>query len=149
MVTTLNNPKQNMPTEMEINRRMDDIQSEFAQIPTIGHFDLEMKEVNFGDILITLTRRKDNGFFDVSERIIGYNEPLDFIAESFNYPNTITPRTCGSIAKFQLKSASFGRYGHLVLKHSDGSIEEFKCKKEHREEITSLLQARLGDKFKK
>ena len=137
-----------MLTDMDILKRMDDITSELAQVKKIGAYNVFLTESHpRGNIQILLVSHKNK---DVSlSWVIGYNDPLDHISDCLGYNNVITPRFANSLAVDGLKLAYFDAFGHLVLEHDDGSREEYKCEKKIREEITSILRERLGDKFKK
>lgn len=137
---------------METQHRMDEIMAEYACLKQIGDYDIELQQVMKpiqgeykGDVLVILKHLKDISFR--AERVISYTEPLDFIAHTFSYTNTITPRTA-DVSLLGLQEAHFSESGNLILVHDDQSKEEFKVKKEHRVEVISILKDKLGNKFK-
>lgn len=128
--------------EEYIMNRINQIMDEYAQLKNLTDYDLTLEAIgNSGDVNITLKK----GLITF-ERTIGYKEPLDFIADTFTYPDTFHPRS-KDIALDTLKIAYFNELGRLVVEHDD-STEIFKVKDAQREEVKSILKEKLGNKFK-
>lgn len=129
--------------EEHIMNRINQIMDEYAQLKQLNDFELTLEAVgNSGDVNVLLKK----GDFTI-ERLIGYKEPLDFVGETFGYPNTFHPRS-RDIALNSVKSAYFGDYGDLVVNHED-STEVFKVKDAQRDEVKDLLKEKLGSRFGK
>jgi len=127
--------------------RMDEIISEYAQLPEMEHVDLILQEEGSqGDVLVLLSGMTQGGSKRTAERVIGFKEDLGWIADTFDYPNTFTPRS-KDIALKGLKRAYFNSHGYLVLERDD-TREEFKVKDTQKEEVISILRHKLGKLFK-
>ena len=130
---------------MEIKERMQDIINEYAQIVhDIGDISLEHVGED-GDIKVLLSKTTDKGN-RTAERVIAYDEPLDFISETFHYPNTFTPRS-KDMSLEGLVMAYFNDFGELIVERKD-TLESFKVKSEQMDEVAEILRVKLGKKFK-
>jgi len=130
-------------TEIEIMDRMTEILEEYSTLPQIEKFDLTLEAIGSdGTIKVLLSGKKQ----DTAERIITPQEPLYFICDTFNYPNTFTPRS-RMFAKMGLKEVYFDRDGCLIVVHDD-STEKFKVTPAQRDEVTEILKDNLGNKMK-
>ena len=134
---------------MEIQERMQDIINEYAQIVhDIGDISLEHVGED-GDVRVVLTKITDKGK-RTATRHIAYDEPLDFISETFHYPNTFTPRS-RDISLEDVKMAYFNDLGDLIVERESayfGTTEGFKVKHEQMDEVAEILRVKLGKKFK-
>jgi Flp pilus assembly CpaF family ATPase len=132
-----------------IKQRMDAIISELADLPQTEFCEVPMLEVinDKGDIKLTLAGTTTLGIRKTAERVIAFNDPLDAICDIFTYPDYIG-RLSKDIAVESVKDAFINEYGHLMVTHKDGSMESFKIKENHRDEIISKLKDHLGDKLK-
>ena len=134
---------------MEIKERMQDIINEYAQIVhDIGDISLEHVGED-GDIKVLLSKTTDKGN-RTAERVIAYDEPLDFISETFYYPNTFTPRS-RDMSLEDVKMAYFNEFGDLIVVRESsyfGTTEGFKVKHEQKDEVAEILKVKLGKKFK-
>ncbi len=135
-----------MFTDTEILKRMDDITAELAQLKHIGSYNVSLSEAKpKGSVHVSLTHHK--GSVDLSWDM-GYEDPLSTLGDALGYSNVLTPRSASTISEPSVKNAYLNEYGYIVINHEDGSQEEFKCKKEDQAKVISLLQDKLGDKFK-
>ena len=123
-------------------KRLEDIISEYAQLPQLDKFDLEIESYSNGDVLVQIKRGTVN-----FKRLIGHNEPLDWIVDTFSYPDTFTPQS-KDINTTDLLGAYFGDWGDLIVVKKD-STEIFRVKDSQREEIATILKAKLGKLFSK
>jgi hypothetical protein len=129
--------------EEQIMKRLDEITSEFAQLKQLDHFDLTLEPIgDNGDVNVTLKRGTVT-----FERLIGYREPLEWISDTFYYPDTFTPQS-KDIATTGLQGAYFGKWGDLIIQR-DGTQEILRVKDAQRDEVTAILKAKLGKKFGK
>lgn len=132
-------------TDNDMNERMLEINEELAQLPVIGNFDISLEAVNpKGSVKVFLLNKNTRTSLSW---VIGYSDSLEHIAHTFNTPDYITPRSA-NISGNGLKLAYFNDMGKLVLDHTDGSIAEYRVKKEDREKVSLILKERLGNKFK-
>ena len=128
-----------------MEERMLEISEELAQVPIIRHYDVSLEAINpRGSVKIMLTNKKTGIFLSW---VIGYSDSLEHLSSPFDSSDTITPKTA-RIKANGLDRAYFNDMSRLVIIHSDGSILEFKVKKEDRTKVSHILQERLGDKFK-
>ena len=126
-----------------INQRMQEIMEAYSVLREFDMYDLEMESVgNKGEVKVRLTKPKVT-----FERIISPTESLDWIPDTFNYPNTITPRSRDIAPEF-VKMAYFGQYGDLMVEHLDGSIEEFRVNHKQLDAVVDKLSLSLGKKLK-
>ena len=131
-----------------MERRIEEINEEFAQLPQMDGCDLTLETVGTkGDIKATIignperqNRRK------IAEKVFALHEPLDSIREVFGYPDTFTPRS-KDIALKGLKMAYFDEWGNLIVER-DGTTEKFRVKDYQKLEVTMILKEKLGSKFK-
>jgi hypothetical protein len=128
--------------EKEMENRMSEIQSEYAQLPQLDRFDLSLESRPDGGVSVSL----DHGDNKI-RRVIAPKEDLSFIGDTFFYPNTFTPRS-KMISTDGLREAYFDKYGYLVVVH-DNSTESFKVASHQKEEVSVRLKEHLGDKFNK
>jgi len=132
--------------EETVMERIDEILQEYAQLPQMVNYNLSLEAVgDKGDVKVSLAG-KSKGGDALIERVIAHNEPLDFITDTFYYPNTFTPRSRLMSLK-GLRMAYFDIDGNLIVEH-DLSTELFKVNSKQKEEVTLLLKEKLGDKFK-
>jgi hypothetical protein len=133
-----------MLSEMEILKRMDAINCEFAQIPQIENFDLTLEAVGTdGTVKATIRGLHRKG--DCAEKVISPKEDLSFIGHTLNYPNTFHPGS-KMFCIDTVKEAHFDRDGYLIVTHDD-STEKFKVDPKHKDEVAELLKSKLGTKF--
>lgn len=132
----------------EIQERINQILDEYAQLPQIENCEPpELEVINEkGDIKVTIFGYTHDGRKKIAEKIIASTDSLEWIADTFNYPDYIG-RQSKDIATEGLKMAHFDRDGNLIIVRDD-STEKFKIKEKHREEIVSNLKAKLGKKLK-
>ena len=122
--------------------RIQEISDEYAQLKELDRYDLTLEAVGeHGDVKVTL--KKKGATF---ERTIKYNEPLDFISDSFQYPDVITPNS-KDISLKGLKMAYFNEFNKLVVERTD-STEVFRVQDRHRAKVTEILKEKLGKYFK-
>ena len=107
--------------EMEIQHRMAQIINEFSQLKQMDRFDLTLESMGDGVIKVTVVDQIRKN--DTAERLIKPSEDLSFIPYTFDYPNTITPRTKPFNKEF-IESAHIDELGKLVVVHKD-STERF------------------------
>ena len=132
---------------MEILNRMQQITEEYSSLPQMDKIDLTLDAV--GDdatIKVTLLGAK-NSNRQMAERTISPQEPLDFITDTFNYPNTITPRS-KLFSTTGLKEIHFDPYGYLVVTRDD-CTEVFKVNPAQKEEVTNNLNTHFSRFFNK
>ena len=135
---------------MEIKERMLDILSEYAQIIQDIEHEVTLEHVGEGGDIKVLLSKATNYGNRTAERVIGYDEPLDFISETFHYPNTFTPRS-KDISLEDVKMAYFNEFGDLIVVRESscfGTTEGFKVKHEQKDEVAEILKVKLGKKFK-
>jgi len=131
---------------MEIKERMLDILSEYAQIIQDIEHEVTLEHVGEGGDIKVLLSKATNYGNRTAERVIGYDEPLDFISETFHYPNTFTPRS-KDMSLEGLVMAYFNDFGELIVERKD-TLESFKVKSEQMDEVAEILRVKLGKKFK-
>lgn len=133
-------------TEMEIQQRMTTIINEYSQLKQFDHCDLTLEAMdNQGNVKVTIV--SVNRPQDKAERIIAPTESLEFITDTFCYPNTYSVRS-KDIALTGLKIAYFDHWGDLIVERDD-TTEKFKVKPINKQAVIDKLTKRLGDKFKK
>jgi hypothetical protein len=128
--------------EEQIMKRLEDIISEYAQLPQFDKFDLEIESYADGSVLVTI--KKGMVTF---KRLIGFKESLEWISDTFYYPDTFTPQS-KDINATDLLGAYFGDWGDLIVVKKD-STEVFRVKDSQREEIATILKGKLGKLFNK
>lgn len=106
---------------MEIQHRMTQIINEFSQLKQMDRFDLTLESMGDGFVKVTVVDQVRK--HDTAERLISPSEDLSFIAYTFDYPNTITPRTKPFMREY-IESAYIDELGKLVVVHKD-STEKF------------------------
>lgn len=125
-----------------IMNRIQEISDEYAQLKELDRYDLTLEAVGeHGDVKVIL--KKQGATF---ERTIKHDESLDFISDSFFYPDTITPHS-KDISLHRLRMAYFNEFGNLVVERDD-STEVFRVQDRHREKVTEILKEKMGNKFK-
>jgi hypothetical protein len=132
-----------MISEMELQHRMTEIMDEYSACKEFDRYDLALEPSgDDGDVKVVI--KKPGATF---ERVIGYKESLKFIPDTFDYPAQITPNS-KDFALNSLKTAYFGEFGDLMVEHSDGSMEKFKVRSDHKARVVANLKKKLGNKFK-
>jgi hypothetical protein len=109
-------------TEEEMEARINEISNEYAQLPQLAHWDLSLEAIGKGNVKVLLKYK-----INTIERVIGYKESLDFISDTFNYPDTISPRSKTP----QLESVTGGHFddfGKMIIRRKDGTQEKFTLK---------------------
>lgn len=125
--------------EMAINNRMTEIMTEFSQLKQLDDYDLSLESLDStGNIKVLLKMGKEL----FAERIITPHESLDFIQDTFKYPETFHPRS-RDMSLNGLKTAYFDVFGRLVTERED-AVEVFKVKDTQREEVWDILKTKLG-----
>jgi hypothetical protein len=125
-----------------IMNRIQEISDEYSQLEQLGVYDLTMEAVGEkGDVNVTL--KKQGVTF---ERTIKHNEPLDFISDTFFYPDTYSPHS-KDISLKGLKMAYFNEFGRLIVERDD-TIEAFKVQDRHKDKVIEILKEKMGNKFK-
>lgn len=132
-----------MISEMETQRRMDAIITEFSTLKQTERFNLSLEALEDGSVKVLLTDEKRP--YDKAERVITPHEDISFISDAFDYPPTFSARS-KMFNTSTLKEAHFDHDGYLIVVHED-STERFKVKKENRDDVTALLKIKLGSKF--
>jgi hypothetical protein len=94
-----------------------------------------------GDVKVTL--KKQGATF---ERTIKHDEPLDFISDTFFYPDTFSHHS-KDISLHRLRMAYFNEFGRLVVERDD-TTEVFKVQDRHRDKVTEILKEKLGKHFR-
>lgn len=124
--------------------RIQEIISAYSELPELKTYNLSVEAINdfSGDVKVTITRGHT-----VFEREIRHNESLEWVRDTFTYPNTITPRSLDFNAH-AIKSAYLNEFGDLVVNHHDGTIENFRIKYEQKDKIIEKLKLNLGKKLK-
>lgn len=124
------------------SKRICEIMEEYSQLPQLDRYDLTLEAVgDSGDVKVTL---KNKGI--TFEKTIRREEPLDFVSDTFYYPDTITPNSKDICLK-GLKMAYFNEFGRLMVVRDD-SEEVFKVQDRHRERVADNLRSKLGKLFK-
>lgn len=133
----------------QIQERIDQILSEYAQLTEMGECEPPELEVmnEKGDIKVTIFGYTHDGRKKIAERLIKSTDSLEWISDTFAYPDYIG-RQSKDIAPEAVRDAYFDQLGNLMVDHNDGSVEKFKIKERHREEITTKLKDKLGKKLK-
>jgi hypothetical protein len=132
-------------TEMEIQQRITDIINEYSQLKQFDDCDLTLEVMDQqGNIKVSIASLKRPN--DWAERVITPTESLDFITDTFNYPNTYSVRSKDIVPK-SVKLAYINSWGDLVVLHDD-SEEIFKIKSTNKIEAEKELTLKLGSKFK-
>ncbi len=129
-----------------IQQRMVAILNEYSQLPQFDRYDLQLEAVDSSgavQVTITDTRRPNNWM----KKLIKPNDSLDFVGDTFGYPNTYSVRS-KDIAPESVKRAYFDIYGTLIVEHPD-SVEAFKVKPANKDEVVKELSLKLGSKFTK
>ena len=122
--------------------RIQEISDEYAQLPQLDKYDLTLEAVGtHGDVKVTL--KKQGATF---ERTIKHNESLEWISDTFQYPDTFSHNS-KDISLKGLKMAYFNEFNKLVVERTD-STEIFRVQDRHREKVTEILKAKLGKHFK-
>ena len=139
-------------TEQEINNRISEILDAYAEVLTdeidTVTVDAVMKDDKpTGDVNVYLSGVTTYGVRKSAERVIGVSDDLHWISDLFHYPEYFG-RQSKEIASESVKMAYFDIFGNLVINHSDGSVEKFKIRDEHRKEIVLKLKDNLGNKLK-
>lgn len=125
-----------------IMNRIKEIMEEYSTLPQLDKYDLSLEAIGEkGDVIVTL--KKGNTVF---ERTIKHDDPLDFISDTFVYPEYITPNS-KDISLKGLKMAYFNEFNKLVVERDD-TVEVFKVQDRHRERVKEMLKEKMGDKFK-
>ena len=136
--------------EKDIQKRMDDIIVEYAALPQMNTFDLTLEVANEnGDIDVTITGEDIKGDSRVgfrAKKTIPFNDSLDFILDTFSYPNTFGPRS-KDIVSTAVRVAYFDKLGYLMVEHDD-STEKFAVKEKNFGAVKAILKKNLKDKFK-
>jgi hypothetical protein len=128
--------------EIMIEARVNEISEEYSQLLQLNDFNLTLEAIGEdGTVKATLTRGET-----VFEKTIAPDESLDFISDTFSYPDTITPRS-KEISANDLKRVFFDTSGYLWTIRK-GTEERFKVKDSHRAEVSEILRNRFGNKFK-
>ncbi len=128
--------------EEHIMNRIKEIMEEYSTLPQLDRYDLSLEAIgDKGDVNVTL--KKGNTVF---ERTIKHDEPLDWISDTFEYPEYITPNS-KDISLHGLKMAYFNEFGRLVVERTD-TVEVFKVQDRHKERVKDILKEKLGNKFK-
>jgi len=132
-----------------INNRIQLMIDEFSQLPEMVNCNPPTFEVlnDKGDIKVTVFGITHDGRKKSAEKVFAFNDPLDSICDLFSYPEWIG-RLSKDIASNSVRIAYFDEYGNLMVQHLDGSMEKFKIKEKHKEEIVNNLRNLLGDKLK-
>jgi len=123
---------------------MQEIINEFSQLKQMDRFDLSLEALGDGFIKVSVVDQHRQS--DKAERVISPEESLSFISETFNYPDTFTPRS-KDFALESLKMAYFNDIGRLVVEHED-STEEFRVRPDQKKDVIEVLKRKLGDKLK-
>jgi len=132
--------------EETIMERINEILEEYAQLPQVVNYDLSLEAIgDKGDIRVALVG-KSRGGNALIERVITPDESLDFISDTFHYPNTFTPRS-RLMSLRGLEMVYFDVSNNLIVEH-DLSTELFKVNTHQVKEVTRLLKEKLGNKFK-
>jgi len=132
--------------EETIMERINEILEEYAQLPQVVNYDLSLEAIgDKGDIRVALVG-KSRGGNALIERVITPDESLDFISDTFHYPNTFTPRS-RLMSLRGLEMVYFDVGNNLIVEH-DLSTELFKVNTHQVKEVTRLLKEKLGNKFK-
>ena len=132
--------------EGTIMERINEILEEYAQLPQVVNYDLSLEAIgDKGDIRVALVG-KSRGGNALIERVITPDESLDFISDTFHYPNTFTPRS-RLMSLRGLEMVYFDVGNNLIVEH-DLSTELFKVNTHQVKEVTRLLKEKLGNKFK-
>jgi len=132
--------------EGTIMERINEILEEYAQLPQMVNYDLSLEAIgDKGDIRVALVG-KSRGGNALIERVITPDESLDFISDTFHYPNTFTPRS-RLMSLRGLEMVYFDVSNNLIVEH-DLSTELFKVNTHQVKEVTRLLKEKLGNKFK-
>lgn len=130
-----------------INNRMTAIINEISQLREMDDVDMTLEAVEPpGAVKLTLVGVTSAGRRKTAERVIMPDESLDFLTDTFFYPNTITPNS-KDIASKGVKMAYFDNYGDLIVERAEGT-DKFMVKDKHRPEVVKKLKANLGNKFK-
>lgn len=125
-----------------VMNRIQEISDEYAQLKELDKYDLTLEAVGeHGDVKVTL--KKQGATF---ERTIKHDESLDFISDSFNYPDTYSHHS-KDISLNRLRMAYFNEFGKLVVERDD-TTEVFRVQDRHREKVTEILKEKMGSKFK-
>lgn len=124
------------------SKRICEIMDEYSQLKQLDYYDLTLEGIgDSGDVKVTL---KKQGI--TFEKTIKPNDSLDFVSDTFYYPDTITPNS-KDISLNGLKMAYFNEFGRLVVMRDD-SEEVFKVQDRHRERVADNLRNKLGKLFK-
>ena len=122
--------------------RIQEISDEYAQLKELDRYDLTLEAIgDKGDVKVTL--KKQGATF---ERTIKHDESLDFISDTFYYPDTFSHHS-KDISLNRLRMAYFNEFGELIVERED-STEVFKVQDRHREKVTEILKEKMGNKFK-
>lgn len=134
--------------EETMQERIGEITDAYAVLPQMEYSDLTLEAIGSnGDVRVTISLDGIRGHKNTIEKTIKFKDSLDFITDTFGYPNTFTPRS-RDIALDGLKTAYFDVFGYLIVERED-SQEVFKVKDSHRVDIEAILRDRIGDKFNK
>lgn len=124
-----------------IESRIAQINEEYSQLSQLEDWDLTLEAVGEdGNVRATL-RRNETTF----EKTFGITDDLQAISETFNYSDTMTPRS-KDIALNGLKSAYFDEFGNLITERKD-TKERFRIKDSQKEEMKVILKEKLGKLF--
>ncbi len=127
-----------------IQQRMVAIINEYTQLKQFEDFELSLEAVNPPGAIKVVLKGGERAKGSV-ERVILPSESLDFITDTFYYPNTYSPRS-KDIAPESVKRAYFDIYGDLTVEHED-STEKFKVNPKNKEDVIKKLTKQLGAKF--
>lgn len=131
-----------------VEERVAQIMHEYAQLPQLNKFNITLEAIDdLGNVEVKLHRGEN-----LMEIMIGAEDDLSFISETFNYSERFTPRS-KDIRTDGLKTAHFDELGYLIIEREakgfPSTVERFKVSKEQREEVTEILKQKLGKLFNK
>jgi hypothetical protein len=123
------------------SKRICEIMDEYSQLKQLDYYDLTLEGIgDSGDVKVTL---KKQGI--TFEKTIKPDDSLDFVSDTFFYPDTITPNS-KDISLNGLKRAYFNEFGRLITERDD-STESFKVQSRHKGRVVENLRNKLGKLF--
>lgn len=131
-----------------VQARINSIMHEYAQLKHMDKFALTLEAIDDAGNVKALLKSGENSM----EVIIGAEDDLSFIADTFGYSDRLTLRG-KDIRTDGLRMAYYDeRTGHVVFdRGGDGypsSEERLKVSNEQKDEIFNHLKTKLGKKFK-
>jgi len=135
--------------DLIIPERIQEILESFSTLPQMNYCDLSLESMENGDVLATVSYqyKSSKNVKHIGKRLIKYNDSLDFIADSFDFPPTYCLNS-PPISPIGLKEIFFDLYGDLVTRREDHTEERFRVNPKSREAIEQRLKTSFGNKFK-